>query len=503
MKALTDPIKELGIYDDLVRSLRKRGITGVTGLVDSARTMFSFALSEGSARLLIAADDIRARQIADEACLYHRDVFYYPARDMMFYQADLSGNLLIRERMKALKAMLEIKDVTIVTTFDALMEKTAPASFIKNNILKISKGDTVDLEELSGRLLDLGYERLGEAEEPGQYAVRGGIIDIYPLTSDNPVRIELWGDETDSIREYDALSQRSIEKLESVTIFPATDIVTDRDMRLHAKVKIEEEGEKLGKTLRKAMKTEAACRMEHYTSQTAEALVLDMNINMSPLISYLYDKTETLLDHLKGRGCFIFIDEPARCEERANAVWQEWSDSAAHRIEAGFMLPGEAEVLIPGESVFERLMTMPVFASSMISMHHESYTYIADFAVNSQGINSYNKSFDQLTSDLERYRQRKSRVVILSPSHTRAKKLTEDLTSLDINAFYSEDGDRVLSGGEIMVSYGNLAKGYEFPDIGFAVISESDIFGGRVRKKRRRQPYSVLYGSDSRRLCGA
>ena len=486
MRALTEPIKELGIYDDLVRSLKKSGITGVTGLVDSARTMFSFALSEGRARLLIASDDIRARQITDEAYLYHRDVFYYPARDMMFYQADLSGNLLIRERMRALKALLEIKDVTIVTTFDALMEKTAPASLIKDNILKISKGDTVDMEDLSERLLDLGYERLSEAEEPGQYAVRGGIIDIYPLTAENPVRIELWGDETDSIREYDALSQRSIEKLDSVIIYPATDIVTDRDMRLHAKVKIEEEGKKLGENLRKAMKTEAAYRMEQYTAQTTEALALDMKINMSPLISYLYDRTETLTDYLKGKDCFIFIDEPARCEERANAVWQEWSDSASHRIEAGFMLPGEAEVMIPGESVFSHLMSMPVFASSMISMHHESYKYIADFAVNTQGINSYNKSFDQLTSDLARYKKRRSRVVILSPSHTRAKKLTEDLTELDINAFYSEDEDRVLSGGEIMVSYGNLAKGYEFPDIGFAVISESDIFGGRVRKKHRR-----------------
>ena len=111
------------------------------------------------------------------------------------------------------------------------------------------------------------------------------------------------------------------------------------------------------------------------------------------------------------------------------------------------MLPGESDVLIPAEEVFARLMSMPVLASSMISLHHEDYRYSAEYSRQFAGISSYNKSFDQLTSDLERYRKRKSRVVILSPSHTRAKKLTEDLRSLEINAFYSEDEDRILSGG--------------------------------------------------------
>lgn len=489
MKALTEPITELGIYDDLQRALKKRGITGVTGLTESARTVFSYAVTKGI-RLFIASDTIRASRIEEEAYLFGREVYVFPARDMMFYQADLSGNMLVRQRMQTIKALLESggkTDITIITTFDALMEKTAPVSSITENILSIKTGDTLDPEKLAGKLTDLGYEREPEVSEPGQYAIRGGIIDIYPLTEENPVRIELWGDETDSIREFDAQSQRSIEKLDHVIIYPATDLVTDKDMRLHAKVKIEEETEKVYSALRKDMKTEAAYRLKSYTDQVCEALISGVSINLSPYTAYLYEKTGSLLDLIKGYDVSLILDEPARCEERGHAVWQEWEDSVAHRIETGHMLPGEGDVLLPPQEVFARLMTMPVLAASMISLHHEDYSYDSEFLVNSQAIGSYNKSFDQLRSDLERYKKRKSRVVILSPSHTRAKKLTDDLTELEINAFYSEDEERALNGGEIMLSYGNIPKGFEFPDIGFAVISESDIFGGKVRKKRRRK----------------
>ena len=499
MKALTEPIKELGIIDDLRSSLKHGGITGVTGLTDSARTVFSYAVTNGI-RLYIVPDEIRARQVAETAFLFGREVFYYPARDMMFYQADLSGNLLVRERMQTLKALYSYDPdasdgagLCIVTTFDALMEKTAPASGIKENMISLTVGEELDLGSFAVRLSDLGYERATEAEEPGQFAVRGGILDVYPLTEENPLRIELWGDEIESIREYDALSQRSIEELPEALIYPATDLVTDSDMRLAAREKIEAEAKKIYEKLRKSMETEAAYRIKTYTDQVCEALLEGLGINLSPYICYLHDRTGCFLDHFKGLDISVILDEPARCEEKGHAVWQEWTDSVTHRIASGYMLPGESDIMVSAADIFDRLMKMPVLATSMISLHHEDYRYRAEFSVNSQAVNPYNKSFDQLTNDLSRYKKRHSRVVILSPSHTRAKKLTADLEELEIHSFYSEDEDRVLQGGEIMISYGSIPRGFEFPDIGFAVISESDIFGGKTRKKRR---HRVLYEGE-------
>ncbi|MCR5237266.1 MAG: transcription-repair coupling factor [Lachnospiraceae bacterium] len=519
--------------------MKLKGITEVTGLTDTARTVLSYALAENDIRLFVVADELRAKEVAETANLFGKNVYYYPARDLMFYQADLSGNLLLRQRMQTLKALYEwttgstgtpkrpagdasektaegtserpagdasektaegtsenasidtgsasdVGGLTIITTFDALMEKMPPGDLITDNLITIKPGDEIDTEDLTRALTDNGYEREPEVLEPGQFAVRGGIIDIYPLTDDNPYRIEFWGDEVDSIREFDALSQRSIEQLKKIDIYPATDLITNEDIRVGAKVRIEEEGNKTEERLRKSMNTEAAYRIKTATNEICEGLIYNMAGNLSPYITYLYDKTDTFLDKFKNNKIRIFIDEPARCEERGLAVEKEWSDSSVHRIEGGYMLPGEADIMVSAKSVYSSLMSMPVISMSMIELHHELYKAERRFSVNSRGISSYHKVFTELITDLKQYKKNGSRVVILSPSHTRARKLTEDIRELEINAFYSDEPSRDLKKGEIMLSYGNLSQGFEFPDIGFAVISESDIFGGRVRKKRRR-----------------
>ena len=174
-RSVTEPIKELGIYDDLKRAMGHKGITHITGLTDSVRPVFSYALSrneEKSLRLFITYDEVRAREIMDICSLFGREVYYFPPRDIVFYQADLSGNLLIQRRMQVIKALNEwdtsyerrSEDLTVVTTFDALMEKMVPMRLISDSIITFRAGDTLDLEKTAGRLADLGYERESEAE---------------------------------------------------------------------------------------------------------------------------------------------------------------------------------------------------------------------------------------------------------------------------------------------------------------------------------------------------
>ncbi len=494
MRALSEPLKKLGIFDDLKDCMKQKGITEITGLTDTARTVLSCALKEEGIRLCITSDEIKAGRVAETYSLFNRNVYYFPPRDLMFYQADLSGNLLLRQRMQTIKALYdhrgEKEGLTIVTTIDALMEKMPPGELILSHVMTIGKDDEIDTDDLSRTLSDMGYERVAEVIEPGQYAIRGGIIDIYPLTDENPYRIELWGDEIESIREFDALSQRSIEQLGSVCIYPAADFITDEDIRLGAKVRIEAEAEKVEKKFRKSMNTEAAYRIKTAANEICEGLACNMASNLSPYIMYLYDKTDTFLGLFDGMDVSIFMDEPSRCEEHALAVEAEWNENAVHRISGGYMLPGASDIMVGVKELFASLAGRPVIAMSMIELHHEIYKADRRFSVNSRGINSYNKSFEQLVTDLKRYKKNGSRVIILSPSHTRARKLTEDLNDLEINAYYAEEPDKVPDAGGIMVSWGNLAKGFEFPDIGFAVISESDIFGARAKKKRKRHaPY--------------
>lgn len=134
------------------------------------------------------------------------------AKDLLFFQADIHGNLLIRQRMKVIRALLEEEELTVVTSIDGCMDFLETLEKIKSQLIHYESDSTVDMDALKENLVKLGYERVGQVEMPGQFSIRGGIVDIYCLTEENPWRIELWGDEIDSIRSFDAESQRSLEK---------------------------------------------------------------------------------------------------------------------------------------------------------------------------------------------------------------------------------------------------------------------------------------------------
>lgn len=134
--------------------------------------------------------------------------------------------------MEVFQAILEQEQVTVIVSFDGLMDSLLPLAELESRILSLKNGDTVDFEKLKKDLVALGYEREEQIETTGQFAVRGGILDIYPLTEEVPVRIELWGDEIDSIRTFDVDSQRSIENLQEIVIYPAIDFPEEETKRV-------------------------------------------------------------------------------------------------------------------------------------------------------------------------------------------------------------------------------------------------------------------------------
>lgn len=119
------------------------------------------------------------------------------------------------------KALMEKEEITVVTEFDGFMDALLPKEMILQRTLTITNAGSIHLDEIERQLAFIGYERESQVEVPGQFAVRGGILDIYPLTEELPVRIELWGDEVDSIRTFDVDSQRSIENLAEIRVYLA------------------------------------------------------------------------------------------------------------------------------------------------------------------------------------------------------------------------------------------------------------------------------------------
>ena len=164
---------------------------------------------------------MRIREIYENYKLFDRNAMLFPAKDFIFYQADVRSGLIDAQRLGVIKALAEGSATTVVLTVTALMNHMMPFGQWKEAVCTVQVGDELILEEWKTRLIQLGYERMPQAENPGQFALRGGILDLFPMTGETGVRIELWGDEVDSIRSYDPQTQRSLENLESIRIFPA------------------------------------------------------------------------------------------------------------------------------------------------------------------------------------------------------------------------------------------------------------------------------------------
>ena len=213
MEAFLQPLQGLAEFEEIKKRCSvNRGILNISGCMESQKVHLMYGLSGLFPCHLILADDERsAKEIYEDYRFYDKNVYFYPAKDLLFFQADIHGNLLIRQRMRVIRALLEQEEVTVVTSIDGCMDFLMPLEKIRSSLLHFKSDSVIDLEKLKADLVELGYERVGQVELPGQFSVRGGIIDIYPLTEENPWRIELWDDEIDSIRSFDAESQRSLE----------------------------------------------------------------------------------------------------------------------------------------------------------------------------------------------------------------------------------------------------------------------------------------------------
>lgn len=433
MKALLAPLAELADYEEIRKNRTKEnGMIQISGCVNTQKIHLLSGIGSGCGyKLVVFSNEEKAKKAYEEYLLFGEETYLYPARDLLFYYADIKGKTLTNRRMEVLRAIAEKKKeepVTVITTMDAFLDGIISPDEIQKNRIHITGEDTVDLTKLEQDLTALGYERESQIEAPGQFAVRGGIIDVFPLAEEMPVRIELWGDEIDSIRMFDAKSQRSIENISEITIYPASE----------------------------------NC------------------FGNNGLVSFLkyFPENETLL----------FYDEPHRLQETAETVEAEYTESLKNRADAGMKEEGEEELRVfQTKDIISEMNRYSGIGLTTLESKCGLFKVRSVYTVQAKGINPYNNSFELLTRDLKRLKRNGYRVVLLSGSRTRAKRLAEDLRDYDLSSFYSEDMQREVKPGEIMAAYGYASEGYEYPMLKFVVISESDIFGRKKKKKKRKK----------------
>lgn len=498
MRTLTEPLQEAQEYKTLVEALAKPMAKALAdGCVPSQKLHLMDALSRENAlssfarfRLIVTSSDKRVREIRDEYLFYDRNTVIFPAKDLIFYQADLRGRELEKERIRCLRRLVEGRPTTVVTTFAALMTPQVPLSAWKSNVLQLEKRQTYSLEELSRKLVRMGYEKNFQVDAPGQFAVRGDIVDVFDLTEENPYRIEFFDEEVDSIRSFDLETQRSIEPMELVKIYPATELILS-DARLSDGIdRIREEEKKTEEALRSQGHMEAAHRLSEGIGELCEAALEYRDFGgLEGYIHYFYPQTDSFLEMFPEEHSMIFLDEPVHLREEGEAVEFEFRESMISRSEKGYVLPGQMQLVCSAALTASRMNHYRCLGLTALATGDSFFLPECIVSVHARSVPAYNKSFDTLVSDLKKYKLQKYRMVIISASRTRAKRLAGDLTERGLTSFYSENPDRILGDGEIMTYYGNIAHGFEYPQIRFIVIAETDIFGPARKTKKVKRHY--------------
>ncbi len=431
MDTFYEPLRELQAFEEAEDQLgKKRGILLFTGCVESQKTHLMYSLGRGwQVKLILTYNERKAKEIHEEYQALGEEVFYYPAKDFLFFHADIQGKELLRQRMRAVNRLLSGQEAVIVTTLDGCMDPLLPPEKLRDLMFTVGTDSVVEMDAMKLRLVRMGYERVGQVDMPGQFAIRGGILDIYPLTEEYPVRIELWDDEVDSIRSFDPESQRSMENLEELTLYPAAELSPK----------------------------------EHRCEGVS------------------------LLSYIQEFRSLVFLDEVNRLFEQGETVEKEYRQNYENRMDKGQIDPGQEEEIFSCEQVMYWLGKMRGAAFGALETTDRRMELAGRFRLDTRSVQSYNHHFELLVKDLKRWKRERYRVVLMCASRTRGRRLAEELLAEELNAFYSEEAERVAQPGEIMVVHGNVFRGYEYPMIRFAVISETDVFGREKKKTRRKQ----------------
>ncbi|MDR1017158.1 MAG: transcription-repair coupling factor [Lachnospiraceae bacterium] len=444
MKALIEPLKELEVYSEIQTKLKnKEGLVLVSGLTSSSKSHMIYTVgNDYKNKIIVCFGEQRTRQVYEEIKSIEEDTYLYPAKDMLFYQADIRSKDLLSDRMKVYEALINSNSgITIVSSFEAFMDSVVERKIYESKRLHFKELDEIDYDQIKLDLVRIGYERAEQVEGVGQFAVRGDILDIFPIANDNPIRIELFGDEIDSIREFQVETQRTTERLEEVYITPATE----------------------------------------FASET--------NISRVTFFDY-FNKDDTI----------ISLDEPGKLLDRGKTIEDEYIEAGKRRLEEGLEALDFKNLLLKTKDLLKKISTFANFGVSLLDAIPGGFKIAMRYSLNVASVGSYRGSFEMLTRDLKKYKRDGYRVLFLSNSRTRAKRLATDLLDYDINSFFSEDKDKVIEKSQVMTSVGALSEGYIFPMLRFAVIAEGDIFGKSKKKKKKKTKDSGMTVAEFNQL---
>lgn len=489
MHGLIKPLYDMEEYRRLINDI-DRGYSpiAVHGLSESSKCHVVYSLFDHIKKpvVIITYNDLEAKKIHEDLSLFFDGVYYLPSKEVLFYDIEAVSSDIASERLNTLKQVIGRDVLILVTPVDNIVQKYVSPHIFEKYRINLRLGDTVNLQELLNTFIMAGYERVDMVEGKGQFSIRGGIIDFFPLTSNEPYRIELFDDEIDSIRMFDVLTQRSTDKIDEAEIFPAREIIVEREAAASGYERIGAELESRLKLIKNRKSKEGSDRIKEKILPVLEKLKESIYFRgMDAYLPYFYNKLYRLFDYFKFSP-MIMVDEPSRVLQRIDTMAFEFQEMYEDLLGKGEVLPTQGELLYARDEVIGSLVGSRVVTFNTLPRLIEEFKPAAVANFTSVTMHPFHGQVELLIEDLKMWKSKKYRVAILSGTPARGQRLVESLREKGMETLYYDKFPEDIAPGQIAVSKGILSRGFEYPTIQYSIVSDREIFG--ESKHRRKAP---------------
>ena len=447
----------------------------ISGLTDSGKVHLAYSTYFYAERpiCIVTYNELQAKKIIKDLAYFEDNVEYFPKKEILAYDYLTESKDSLFERIEVLNNIINKKAKVIVTTIEAVMQPMIAKETLYKNLLNLKVGQELNLDKLKETLINLGYERYDVIEGKGQFSIRGGIVDIA-VNSKSGVRIELWGDEIDSIRKFNILTQRSTDMLEEISIYPAFEYVLENSIDQVCK-KIEE--------------SKYAGVLNDIAEEDIEQIKSgDYISKIDKYFTFFYNKQESILDYLD-KDCIVFLDEISKIKARSENIIKDNETILKGLVEKRKIPIQILEQTMDYIKIIDKtkekqtiyLENKEIGFTDVQSMHAKRNGYSFSY----REVNFFRSSMDLLFEELQKANKKSKQTVVLCGNYDNAKKLSKLLEEKNIKYTLDENLETDIVPGVTVLTSGTISTGFESYDLNLLVISASELFVSREKKRTR------------------
>ncbi|HHY14563.1 MAG TPA: transcription-repair coupling factor [Firmicutes bacterium] len=485
LQGLTDLIRQSKEFIAAEKVVRK-GLTHIfTGLSGGQRSAFLSAIHDPGRVMLVVTPTLdQAEKLAGDAAalIPHCDALIWEGNELMPYEEALPALDLRTERLRVLQRGRRAGTIVFAPITGLMEGLTAPDRFFESQ-LSVDLNSRFELNDLARRLIRLGYERTAAVEGPGQFSIRGGIVDIAPIDLEHPVRLEFFGDEIDSLRSFSSETQRSLKNITEAVIGAARETLYEFEALEQIKEDIWEAAQAQSERLHRLMRPEEGDQLLAVVARHLEAF--DERGYFPGIDQYkpFFGRAKTLFDYLP-EDVLLVLDEPLRLKEAVDHAYLEINENIAQLVEKGRVLPALGGLYRDWADLWEIFQRHTPVYLSVLGKRVAGMEGASSTSLGLRMPEHFAGSIERMLKRVKQWRKDHYRILILVSGGERGERILELLREEGIPAVYVQQLQKELQIGNCVVTTGSLQSGFEFPAFKLAVLTELELYG-RPRVKAR------------------